>query len=889
MADRPIVEKLYADNAVVARHVDNVNITFPSGLELERVFATVPARGPKLVGREQTFHQVRARILRGGSLARSALHGLPGVGKTALALELAYDEATLKRFDGGVLWAGLGPKPDIDGVLSRWAAALGVDVSSEPMAERRAQRLNGYLQAALAGRPVLLILDDAWSWEAILPFLNFTMPEGAVLLTSRDETLARRFGGAQPIAVHELGHEAAVDLLTQACPEARAVDPAGLCDLAEAVGGLPLALVLMGAYLAAHVGQDRWIRAALDTLKSVEARLALTDEQRRPGLVGMPLSLRAVVELSVEALPDEVTQTAFDQLAVFAPKPADFSREATLAVWQAPAAVGDTRLRTLRQRGLLEAAKEDRFTLHQVLAAVAEARSSRTPEAAADHFSFYLSLVQRDPEDWAVIEPEMPQIQRAWAWVSQAPGWDSALMEFVGAMRVFLGRRGLWDDQLAWFRRALEASRVLAQRPVEAVWLNNVGSAHFDRGELDLALDLFQQALSVYREVGSRGGEGVALTNLGKVYLRREEVDAAVRSFQEAAAIHREVGNRTLEARTVSHLAEIHKLRGDLDVALQFHEQALAAHRAVRDREGKAATLNNMGHAHQLRGDIQSAMRLYEEALATAREIGVRGLEATALHNIGAILSERKDPEAALDRFREALAIQQAAGDRAGQAVALNSIGDVYLEQGEHDEADRYLKQALLVQKAVGAPVVEARILGNLGVTQHQRDELAVALSYLEQALALHGRFGSLEDQAKVLSELGVVHRKLRKWTAALRAFEQARSIQQKLGTRRDECGTVLNIGILRRDQGDLDAALRYGRQALAIARELVDMPLQVDVLCFMVAFCINRKDAIGATAFLDEIDALHGMIDQSHSARQREAVQELRAQLRSMERRGQR
>src|SRR4051812_48182093 len=75
-------------------------ITTVTGQRLERVFATVPAQGPSLVGRDALLADVKAQLFAGAP--RCALQGLAGVGKSALGLVLAYDQQVLEHFTGGV-------------------------------------------------------------------------------------------------------------------------------------------------------------------------------------------------------------------------------------------------------------------------------------------------------------------------------------------------------------------------------------------------------------------------------------------------------------------------------------------------------------------------------------------------------------------------------------------------------------------------------------------------------------------------------------------------------------------------------------------------------------------------------------------------------------------
>src|SRR5579871_2528040 len=79
-----------------------------------------------LVGRERELAQIKQQLRSGGSVALTALNGLPGIGKTALSITLAHDSDIRKHFRDGILWAGLGPQPNIPAILSHWGKLLGV-------------------------------------------------------------------------------------------------------------------------------------------------------------------------------------------------------------------------------------------------------------------------------------------------------------------------------------------------------------------------------------------------------------------------------------------------------------------------------------------------------------------------------------------------------------------------------------------------------------------------------------------------------------------------------------------------------------------------------------------------------------------------------------------
>ena len=79
----------------------------------------------QLVGRDMLLQQLEQCIL---DTHRIALHGLPGVGKTALAIALAHNAEIRARFCDGILWAGLGLHAHLQTEFRRWGTVLGVSL-----------------------------------------------------------------------------------------------------------------------------------------------------------------------------------------------------------------------------------------------------------------------------------------------------------------------------------------------------------------------------------------------------------------------------------------------------------------------------------------------------------------------------------------------------------------------------------------------------------------------------------------------------------------------------------------------------------------------------------------------------------------------------------------
>ena len=137
-------------------------------------------------------------------------------------------------------------------------------------------------------------------------------------------------------------------------------------------------------------------------------------------------------------LPDPAV-AAFYSLGAFASKPERFTREAAEAVANTSVA----NLALLATRNLVEV-EGNTFLLHQVLADVA--RTKLDEETVGRHRDYYLTLANKDLEDWQRIEEVYGQIK--WAWQSITD--EETRPDWIWALPTYQERRGLWRDQLAW-------------------------------------------------------------------------------------------------------------------------------------------------------------------------------------------------------------------------------------------------------------------------------------------------------------------------------------------------------------------------------------------------------------------------------------------------------
>src|SRR6185295_2084252 len=159
---------------------------------LDRYRCMAPAREP-FVQRSE-YAKVRDALLLGGSGGSgrvttvgitTAIYGAGGFGKTALAVELCYDERVRAQYPDGILWVQMRDNLDDDGRLKEIRDVLRRWTREEPPAFETVAKAGQHLIELLESKRVLLVVDDAWRSQDVTPFEGLG-PRAALFVTTRD-------------------------------------------------------------------------------------------------------------------------------------------------------------------------------------------------------------------------------------------------------------------------------------------------------------------------------------------------------------------------------------------------------------------------------------------------------------------------------------------------------------------------------------------------------------------------------------------------------------------------------------------------------------------------------------------------------------------------------
>lgn len=433
----------------------------------------------------------------------------------------------------------------------------------------------------------------------------------------------------------------------------------------------------------------------------------------------------------------------------------------------------------------------------------------------------------------------------------------------------FCQKRGWQQRADAYYRRALENARALAQadqeanEPLLARTLNNVALLHAEQGRIDQAADMFQEALSIY-------------SRLADVTPQVYDVQAA--SVRNNLALLYSNGNDALEKCEPLYVEALNT----------YLSQAKEDPRAFMPRV--AGVMNNLGLLYAENGFFPESEKMYSDALEIYQKLASSEPQAyqpdvaASLNNLSTLYqSNDVKGQESDEMLAEAVEIyRRLAAEDMPQfgpklAAALSNLAVQY--RSHHRDADGYraTEEELQIYDTLSqtAPSIWLPRLAqkayDMGITFYQANELEQSNQFFQKALDAYRVLAetspgtNLPGLARVLRNLATVLDKRQQWQQSEALYLEELAINQQLAQddltyESDVARTFGNLSNHALLQGDFRQALDYAQQGLALDNTKLFIHANVAMahLCLgelEKAWAIYRKyeDVLKET-FLDDL-----------------------------------
>lgn len=733
-----------------------------------------------------------------GAVLISAVAGIGGVGKTALAVRWAHRVAS--RFPDGQFFINLrgydprGPMPPVEaiGIILRAFGIPEVRIPSD------VQEAAAMYRAVVADKQILVLLDNAGSVDQVRPLL----PGGSgslVLVTSREllgGLIAR--DGARSLRLDALSRSDAVDLLRHTLGRSRAdAEADAVGRLADLCGHLPLALRIAAANLAKRPQQ---------TVAGHVAQMESDDRLAMLAVAGDPDSaVSAVFDLSYRQL-DPALRRVFRLLG---PIPGgDFSVDAVAAMTELSAAQAAAALERLVDSCLVIEHSPGRYAMHDLLKAYAAGIAW-----AAGH----------DAE-------RVPAIERLLTW----------LEERTKAADIWLGERtaeadpaatGFADQHaaIAWLdaERANLAASVKAARSLgvpQFAW--RIGfcmrSYYFIRMAPTEMIATGEACLAAAQAGGGGGGvggvgdvEGTTSAELiiGQGYNLAQRAKPAALHIERALALATSAGLERLEVDALNALAVQVLHIGNARRYAEYGERLTTL--AKQQGRPYAKHLGKQGLGNLLLGRLADAAAALERALVEGHP-APHGLSIT-LMNLGETYTLQGRYGEAEEAFGRAIELLQGMGSPHLTAVGMTDLSRLLRETGRYDEAWECINGARAVLDDSQDSLGKVQMRSALAMLMLETGRAEEAVEVLLGALQFAQEFDNPHPTTEALVTLSLAHQRLGAFDKAMACAVEADEVATKFEFQLLK-GKALNvIADLHRLAGEADRATEAASAALEI------------------------------------------------------------------------
>jgi len=630
----------------------------------------IPPAPADFVGRETELAALHKAVTQ-DNVRVCIIRGMPGVGKTALALKFAEEIA--KDYPDARFFVNLNGASDQPLAPGKAMEQVIHALSPEARLPDDETQLAGLYRSMLSSKRAIFLFDDARDASQVTPLIPV---RGNLLIVTTRQTFS--ISGACLIDLNVLPPDKSAALLLEICPriDTDADTAAKLC------GYLPLALRLAGGALAAR--PDLRVEDYISTLTTQGQRLHTLDRWQR--LSDAEKTIQQAFEASYSLLDNDLKRR-WRMLSVF---PSSFSRDAAASVWDIDSTAAETCLSDMRTFNLIEwNSGADRYRMHDLARDFATSRLAEDPQeehtARLRHAAYYATLLNTVDDLYlqggdkmlmglALFDLERANIEAGFHCASENLSSDEGAAHLVskygnsGAYVLDL-RQHPRTDRIPWLEACLAAACKLGDRESEGRHLGNLGIAYADLGDARKAIEYYEQRIAIAREIGDRRGEGADLGNLGNAYKNLGDARKAIEYHEGALAIAREIGDRRGEGAALGNLANAYAALGDARTAIEYYEKQLVIVREIGDRRGEGADLGNLGIAYKDLGDARKAIDYYEKALVMDREIGDRRGESITLYNMALAFDKLGRRAEAIPLAEDSLKIMEAIEDPHADAV----------------------------------------------------------------------------------------------------------------------------------------------------------------------------------------------------------------------------
>ncbi len=294
---------------------------------------------------------------------------------------------------------------------------------------------------------------------------------------------------------------------------------------------------------------------------------------------------------------------------------------------------------------------------------------------------------------------------------------------------------------------------------------------------------------------------------------------AEVIRLRQSLAQARQQGNQHRQSEILSQMASVQVQAAMENEAISSYSEALALYEELSDTRGILNTLETLAALTQKTENLQAAVLHATRGIQLAEQMNDRARLTRLLAILGDARQQLGESEQAVGAYALALETARALGDRDHEGLLLFRLGYAQMDESQPDTAIQTWEQALTLFKELNRRDLEGRVLGGLGTAYGELGRWTEAIAFYTSALFIAREVGDKEDEALQLSNLGYAAVQAQQLGQAVLRYRQALHLAYVTDSRDNIISAIV----------DLIELLVESPRHLKIAEMLIDEAIRVD------------------------------------------------------------
>lgn len=689
-------------------------------------FNYLPHLIPFFIGRRAEISEIR-KLCRKKSksgfptLIVSSIDGMPGIGKTALAIRIGHlltPEFPDAQIYIDCLGFTAGRKPlSQERILDYLLFTLQIPPQSIP---KRLQEKSALWRSVISEKKAVVILDNVKSSQQV----EFVIPgktNSLLLVTSRNKI--EGIQGAYQISLDILSDNESVKLIKNIVGDAANKESVlALSELASYCGNLPLYLQIIS---------ENWKRKKFVKLKELLSSLNYIG-RRQEGIISESKSIYKIFDLSYNSLsPKE--RNVFTVMGIY--PGSDFTAHtcASMVGLKVSQAIGI--IESLYDQSLISLVGSGRYKFHDLLRAYSRRKYlSRNTKKNEVHLvlnliNYYLCCLERINEilypnefrlkvtiNAPIDSPNyLLDTQSAFQWLKDETNNLLSVLEYTKlnhlplqfwqlsqCLSKYLNHSFPIQQVISIHSQALDYFKEEDNKEICAYSMTDLAIAHLEAGNFIIAETLFIESEHLWRALRNKQGLLYALNSHGFTLERLGRYDDALAILKHALTVDR--SNVYGRAFTLNAMGAVHWRLEDYERALSIFRRSLKLKTRIKDYVGIASTTNNIAFSQLRLGLFAESIKNFTDALEVFRKYHNSHGEAVVLNNFGYVAIEIRDYRVAIKYSMEARDVASRIGNYYQIGRSFDVEGKALIAASNHKKGKGKLQSALRIFESLNVP-----------------------------------------------------------------------------------------------------------------------------------------------------------------------------------------